>query len=134
VSSPTARTLEHLRRLGYEADVVERRVFKMVTKDFLGVIDVIGVKAGEPPLGVQATSARHAAARLQKAREAPRLRAWPTGCRFEVWSWVKRNGRWEVRRVELSGPDLSPVELRPRPKRRTRQRGLFDRLPVGGPS
>jgi hypothetical protein len=131
VSSPTARTLKLLRELGFEADVVERRVFRAVTKDFLGVVDVIGVKAGESPLGIQTTSASNAAARLTKARSAPRLRAWlAAGCRFEVWSWGKRGARWEVRRVELCGADLEPTDLTPRPKRRRKEKGLFDRLPA----
>jgi hypothetical protein len=62
MSSPTARTLKLLRELGFEADVVERRVFRTVTKDFLGIVDVIGVKAGESPIRTEA--ARLACRRL----------------------------------------------------------------------
>ena len=107
--------------------MVERRVFRSITRDFLGVVDVIGAKAGEPILAVQTTCASNAAARLTKARAELRLRAWlAAGGRFEVWSWGKRAGRWEVRRVELTGPDLEARDLTPRRRRRRKERTLFD--------
>jgi hypothetical protein len=89
MSSPTARTPALMKELGYVADVVERRVYRRVTKDFLGIIDIIGVKCGEPPLAVQTTSLSNMAAWLAKAKAEPRLRAWlGAGGRFEPSAWA----------------------------------------------
>jgi hypothetical protein len=63
--------------------VVERRVFRVVSRSFLGIIVVTAVKPRELPFGVQATSASNAAARLAKARAQPRLHAWLAGSRSE---------------------------------------------------
>jgi hypothetical protein len=86
-----ARSLAHLRRLGYVAEVVEQRVHRFVTRDFLGVIDVLGVKPGEPLVGVQATSTSNLAARRKKALAEPRLRTWlEAGAVFLLHGWAKR--------------------------------------------
>ena len=73
-------------------------------------------------MAIQTTSASNAAARLTKARAEQRLRAWlASGARFEVWSWGKRAGKWEVRRVELVAAGLEARDLTPRPPRRRRR-------------
>jgi hypothetical protein len=113
-------------------DVVERWIVQAgVRKDFLGCIDLVAVKPGEPILGVQATSADNVAARLNKARALPGLKAWlDAGAAFQVWGWALRKGRWHVRRVAVQPGELQPLELQALPKRRRvrkgeRQRGLF---------
>jgi hypothetical protein len=113
--TPTARTLQRLRRLGYVADVVERRLPRChITRDFLGIIDVLAVKPGEPVLGVQCTSSSNAAARLAKALAVPALRTFLTaGCAFEVWGWSMRGPRggrklWDVARRPVALADLPP--------------------------
>jgi hypothetical protein len=117
--TPTAKSLRLLRQFGYVCQVVESWVpHTQIRRDFLGAIDIIGVKAGESPLGVQATTSSHHAHRLAKARALPGLRAWlAAGCRFEVWSWDSRG----VRREALAGEDLA-VEVVSRPPRRRRSR------------
>jgi hypothetical protein len=133
MTSPTARTLAELRRNGYVAGVVETWVpVANVRRDFLGIIDVIGVQAGLPVLGVQCTSASNVSARLKKAKALPGLRAWlAAGCLFQVWGWYQREGKWRLRKVALQGEDLLPVDLTPRPRRRRRrERGLFDDVPL----
>jgi hypothetical protein len=139
VSSPCSRSLAYLRRQGYVAGVVERwnahAGVRGIRQDFLGIIDLIGVRVpligeGGGVLGVQATTADNLAARLKKARATPELHTWiGAGARFELHAWGKRkDGRWHVRVVALTGQDLEPVDLTPRPRRgRNRQRGLFDR-------
>jgi hypothetical protein len=45
-------------------------------KDFLGCVDVIACRRGEPVLGVQATSASNVSARVKKAVATPGLHVW----------------------------------------------------------
>jgi hypothetical protein len=113
--SPTSRTLQLLKAEGFLAEVVERRLPRcFITRDLFGCIDVLAVRAGEPPLGVQATSGSNAAARLAKALAVPELRAWlAAGCRFEVWSWRKagpagKRKTWQVRRRAVGLGELAP--------------------------
>lgn len=133
MSSPTARSLARLRADGYTAAVVERWLpHAGVRKDFLGCIDILAVKPGEPVLGIQATSADHVAHRLAKARALPELAVWlRAGCAFQVWGWAKKGQRWAVRVVEVRAQDLEAIELVALPKKRRarkweRQTGLFD--------
>jgi hypothetical protein len=130
--TPTGRTLEHLRRDGWTAEVVERYLAQVERhRDYLGCVDIVAVKPGEPVLAVQATSLIHVAARVRKARAAPGLRAWlGTGhAAFQVWGWAKRGERWAVKVVELRPADLAPVVLQaPRRRRRAgkgQQQGLL---------
>ena len=104
--TPTSRTLEALRALGYTAQVVEQTgrgrgiTFR---RDLFGCIDILGVNGHV--LGVQACAGASAAARATKAAQEPRLRAWlEAGCAFEVWAWRKVGDRgkrklWAVRRL-----------------------------------
>lgn len=100
--SPTQRSLEHMRKLGYLCDIVERRIpFQFVTKDLFGFIDVLCVK-GEDIVGVQATSGSNLAARVTKIIEHDN---WPIVCRairVTVHGWrLNAKGRWTLREVEL---------------------------------
>ena len=108
MSSPTARTLQLLRREGYLAAVAEKwNPHSRTRADLFGFADVLAVRAGAPVLAVQATSASNHAARVRKARDLPAMRVWlAAGCAFEVWSWAKRKGRWAVRRQALTPADL----------------------------
>lgn len=112
--SPTQRTLDALRAEGYAAEVVEKRIpYTRITKDLFGCIDIVAVKAGLPPLAVQATSKSNVSARLKKSRAAPDLRAWlGSGCLFEVWGWgltgaAGTRKRYEVRKEPVTLPDLT---------------------------
>jgi hypothetical protein len=132
--TPTARTLDYLRRAGYLADVVERFLPAVNRKrDCFGVGDVLAVHpAGRAVLLVQATTGDHVADRLRRIQARPEtpglLKA---GVGVEVWGWSLRAGRWTVRRVAVRVEDLAAVELTPRPlprrqRKGQRQRGLFD--------
>jgi hypothetical protein len=113
--TPTARTLQHLKKLGYTAQVVEQTirgkgmVFK---RDLFGCIDIIAVGVEAGCLGVQACAAGSHAARLTKAKEQPGLADWlRCGNRFEVWSWAKHGPRgkrkvWTLRREDVNMQDL----------------------------
>lgn len=112
MSSPTARTLAHLRKLGYLAAVVERwNPHARVRHDLFGFVDVLAIGGeGEQPTGtlaIQATSGDHVAERLDKLRSeavAPAVAAaQAAGWRVEVWGWRKsaKSRRWELRREAL---------------------------------
>ena len=126
--SPTARTLDECRRLGWEAGVVEcHNTFSNKKRDLFGCIDVVAL-TGEMTLtpyndymvvmdgailGIQATSASNHAARVTKAKAEPRLKLWlEAGGRMEVWSWRKHakkvDGKyWRVRRQAVTLADLN---------------------------
>lgn len=94
--SPTARSLEYLRRQGYIAGVVERFIQAIHQRiDLFGCIDIVVVR---PPikgvLGVQATTADNEAARASKAASLPALRTWlEAGNVFEVHGWALKGAR-----------------------------------------
>src|SRR5579871_5267305 len=100
MASPTALSLNLLRRSGYAAGVVERFVqppgrdgFRV---DLFGCIDLVAVKRSESGvLAVQATSLPNMSSRINKAKGKAELRAWvAAGNRWECWGWCKRAARW----------------------------------------
>lgn len=96
--TPTARTIKHYQALGFTADVVERRITKRVTRDFLGCIDVIALKAGEPPHFVQTTTAPNKWARKQKLLENPSLSVLQATGKVILHGWAKlKDGTWTPR-------------------------------------
>jgi hypothetical protein len=132
--SPTARTLDHLRRQGYVAAVVERWIPQAnIRRDLFGCIDIVVVKPGCPVLGVQATSISNVGARLKKAKAIPELRTWLTVASFQVWGWVKRRGVWTAKIVEVQAVDLAEVVLcrPPRQRRKSRFQPLDLFAPIG---
>lgn len=102
--SPNSRSLDHMRKLGYACDIVERRLPRgFVTKDLYGFIDILCVK-GEDIVGVQATGGDggNVAARIRKIVEHEN---WPLVCkaiRVVVHGWRKNAaGKWVLREVTL---------------------------------
>ena len=132
-TSPTQRTLQRLRKLGYEPDVCERwlpalvqpargqvpALFRLVKRrDLFGFADVAAVKAGEPILLVQATTGSNTGARVAKILAEPRARLCLTaGAQIEVWGWrklkLRRGGkaiRWEPKIQAITLEDFgSPL-------------------------
>ena len=104
MTSPTQRTLEHLRAAGYPlVQVVERwNPHAKVRQDLFGIVDVLAVnEAGI--VAVQSTSASNVAARITKITDRPALQILrKAGIRVLVHGWAKRKGRWTLREVELS--------------------------------
>jgi hypothetical protein len=105
--SPTARSLQHLRALGYTAEVVEKTIpHTFIKKDLWGA-DIIGLKASLPILAVQCTSGDHVANRIEKLRTAGFVELWRSvGAAIEVWGWSKQGPRgarkiWTLRREAL---------------------------------
>jgi hypothetical protein len=106
--------LAYLRKLGYVADVVERRLPGcFTTRDLLGIGDIFAAHPGERVvLLVQTTTADHLADRLRRVRDQPALPALlAAGVRVEAWGWRKCGGRWFVRRVAVRPGDLAAVTV-----------------------
>lgn len=107
--TPTQRTLQWLRKHGYECEVTEKWVrfpgMKMgVRKDLFGFVDVIAVsEAG--CVGVQATSYTNVSARINKINGLPKALSWlKAGNRIAVVGWRKRirgaKVTYEIRQME----------------------------------
>lgn len=104
MSSPTQRTLAHLRAAGYPlVQVVEKwNPHARIRQDLFQILDVLAVSETEI-VGVQATSGSNVAARVAKITESdalPILRK--AGIRILVHGWRKVGGRWQLREVDLS--------------------------------
>jgi hypothetical protein len=124
VSSPTARSLELLRREGWTAGVVERRLPRcFITVDLFNAFDIVAIRPDVPGVfAVQATgdNGGNHAARVRKLIAEAAVRTWlAAGNRAEVWSWRKAGNRWQCRRQAVTLADLptitqaNPVETVP---------------------
>lgn len=118
MSSPTQRSLQHCRKQGWTAGVVEKwNQFANVRQDLFGCIDIIVIDDLEQgPLAVQATSGTGHAARRKKSIAEPRLKLWlESPARFEVWSWSQRGPKgkrklWTLRREPITLAHLEQHE------------------------
>lgn len=121
MSSPTQRSLEHCRKQGWPAHVVEKWIPQTRRRlDVWGFGDVL-VLDGEPgAMLVQATSTGVAARRTKILSECTdAAKAWlKAGNRIEVWGWTKRvhrnkDGskskvkRWTLRTVPVTMEDFA---------------------------
>jgi hypothetical protein len=103
--SPTARSLEYLRRTYPLVQVVEKWIPQARRRvDLYGIGDILAVSDTDIVL-VQTTSSSNVAARIRKIADSP---ATPTlrnaGIRIVVHGWAKsrRTGRYELREVDCS--------------------------------
>lgn len=66
MASPTTRTNEYFRNLGYTVDIAEHHnTFAGKKKDLFGFIDIVAIGHGET-IGIQATSTGNVNARVKK--------------------------------------------------------------------
>lgn len=127
MTSPTQRSLAALRADGWLCQIVEHwSSFARIRQDLFGFIDVLCVKPGHPPLGVQTTSGSHVAGRTEKIHASPHFPVLKdAGWRIVVHGWMKpspkkRRPRWECRVVE--------VERNPEAEHRARMRAAHVKL------
>jgi hypothetical protein len=129
MSSPTKRTLIFLRKLGFVAEVVEKRVPGCgISRDLFGIADVLAIhpKQGAVLL-IQATTADHFANRLRRVQEQPVLPPLlAAGVRVEVWAWKKCGGQWHVRREALQPGDLRTIVVAELPDGRRKKKDKKD--------
>lgn len=100
-TSPTQRSLKHLRDAGTIAQVVEHwQAFSRRRIDLFAVIDIVALDvANGRTVGVQTTSGSCVSARVKKIFEEPRAKAWLLcGNRLLIHGWSKRGARGKVKR------------------------------------
>lgn len=101
--TPTARTLQYLRKANHEAGVVEKwNPHSKTRHDLFGVFDIVAI-TDEAVVGIQCTSGSNHSARVNKMADCAVLWKWlARGCKAEVWSWRKAaNGRYKRRVTEM---------------------------------
>jgi carbonic anhydrase len=101
-TSPTQRSLQRLRQMGYRASVVEHwNPHAKCRQDLFGFVDILAVHQNET-LAVQTTSSDNVAARVRKIRDSAALEAvLQAGWRVQVHGWRKRGTRWECRVIDI---------------------------------
>ena len=102
-SSPTQRSLEHLREQGYFCAIVEKwNSFTKQRQDLWGWCDILAIRENEV-LAVQVTSTG-VAERIKKIQESPTIAlVRDAGIRVEVHGWRKNvKGRYVLRVEDIS--------------------------------
>jgi hypothetical protein len=108
-NSPTQKSLKFMRDKGYQSAVVERwNAFAGIRQDLFGWIDLVCVHPEKTGVvGVQTTTGKNVAARLEKARGNGALVAWLlAGGKLYVHGWRKAEGRWQVSEREVLLRDI----------------------------
>ena len=118
--TPTARSMELLRELGYTVDVVERWIPRTRTRrDLFGFADLLAIHPTGGILLIQTTTGSNGADRLKKMLAEPQLQSWLlAGGRAELWTWrlggkAGKRKTWTCRRtrVERTGDGLTSTVL-----------------------
>lgn len=124
--TPTSRSLDLLRELGFLPGIVESWIPKIERRrDLWGFGDILAIHPRDRLfLIVQATSIGNISSRLKKARKKGALSLWlRAGGRFEVWGWGPRG----VKRVAVDPGELATTILeQPARRRKDKRRNLFD--------
>ncbi len=111
MSSPTSKTLNLLRKEGWQCQVVEKYNAHSHTRlDLFGIIDVLAVRSPEQSsqwfgkiLGVQTTSASNVSARIKKALAEPKLVIWlSAGGLFEIHGWNKKGKKGQRKTYQVT--------------------------------
>lgn len=121
MSSPTARSLEYARELGYEPWIVERRKGPVLV-DLYGFLDILllpkvdaqqAARSGSRRLvGLQVTTGDHHADRLAKMHASPFLEAWlASGCEAWLWSWSMKGKKGNRKLWTLRAEVVTPLAL-----------------------
>ena len=103
--SPTQRSLEHMRSLGYVCQVVERwNPFAKRRIDLFSCVDILCLGPDGDTVGIQATSHSNVSSRVTKIANSEHVGAIrKCGWRLLVHGWGKRaNGKYELREVDVS--------------------------------
>ena len=101
--SPTQRSLEYLRELGYHCEIVEKwNSFTKQRKDVWGWCDILAIRKDEV-LAVQVTASA-VADRIKKIQDSTTVAlVRDAGIRIEVHGWRKNSkGRYVIRVEDIS--------------------------------
>jgi hypothetical protein len=104
MSSPTQRSLKHLRDNGLLAGVVERWIPRAnVRSDLFGCIDIVALEEDGTTVFVQTTTGDHFAERRKKIEANDALPRMTAKGRVVLHGWRKNaKGRWVLREEVLS--------------------------------
>lgn len=106
--TPTQRSLAFVRKMGWDAAVVERwNPHARIRQDLFGCVDILCLLPNRGGVtGIQTTSGDNVSARCQKIAAEPRMVRWVrAGNGLYVHGWAKRGPRgkrklWTCRVVE----------------------------------
>jgi hypothetical protein len=101
--SPTQRSLEYLRELGYHCEIVEKwNSFTKQRKDLWGWCDILAIRKDEV-LAVQVTASA-VADRIKKIQDSTTIAlVRDAGIKIEVHGWRKNSkGRYVIRVEDIS--------------------------------
>ena len=101
--SPTQRSLEYLRELGYHCEIVEKwNSFTKQRKDLWGWCDILAIRKDEV-LAVQVTASA-VADRIKKIQDSTTVAlVRDAGIKIEVHGWRKNSkGRYVIRVEDIS--------------------------------
>lgn len=100
-TSPTQRSLKHLRAQGYACGIVEHwNPFAKIRQDLFKWIDIVAVTGLRETgiIGVQTTTRPNMGARLEKAKGNVALSLWlRSGGQLHIHGWERVKGHWAVR-------------------------------------
>jgi len=113
MTSPTQRSLSHLKACGYTAQVVERfNIYAKVRVDLFNFIDIVAIKENQI-VGVQTTSTGNMGARIKKILLIPEAKLWiQAGGLVVVHGWALRGkaGKrklWELKEKNITLQDFT---------------------------
>lgn len=123
--SPSARSLNALRKAGWIACTVERWIAQRgIRVDCFHFADLLAAHPVERRiLLVQATSLANVSARVEKIQGKSEASAWlASGGEVEVWGWALHEGRWRAKIVRIRAGDMAPVTVAAIPRKRRKRR------------
>jgi len=101
---PITRSLAKMRADGWLADYAERKM-GVISSDWCGFADLVGIRHGPRVLLVQATSWGHVADRVRKIlRSEAASRAALMGASIVVWGWDPYKDEPRTTNITLSSP------------------------------
>lgn len=104
-TSPTQRSLKHMRAAGYVCQVVEKwNPHARIRQDLFGFIDIVALSPDGSTVGVQACSLSDVSKRVTKIGDAESLPALRRcGWKLLVQGWGKgADGKYRLREVDCS--------------------------------
>ncbi len=115
-TTPTQRSLAHLRKEGYTVAIAEKYNYFIHTRnDLFGWIDICAIHPDKKGvLGVQTTSTSNIATRIKKAMALDAFKVWlQCGGMAIFHGWAKRGAMgkrklWTLKEQEITLKDLIP--------------------------
>jgi hypothetical protein len=117
-TSPTQRSLKHLRADGWTCCIVEKWIAQIKQrKDAFGFGDLLCVRVGSNgAMLVQATTGDHFSHRLEKIKTIPEAAIWlAAGNTIRLMTWAKQGARgkrktWTLREMDVTANSLRVLD------------------------